>query len=139
MKPVLPTTVREIVWLKSIEHDYIRIIKVSVLQEMGSSTVVKHERQEVISTVCPRVESSSPIRGKFFADFFSALIQFLNVSEIETQKLPIWRCHQCSLDDNFLSSELGCWLPMLLFTFQDKNYFWCLTYLDDGKVVHTKC
>ena len=29
-----------------IEHDYIRIIKVSVFQAMGSSTGVRHERQE---------------------------------------------------------------------------------------------
>ena len=41
--------------MKSIEHDYIRIIKVSVFQEMGSSTVVRHERQEVSSTISPRV------------------------------------------------------------------------------------
>ena len=40
--------------MKSIEHDYIRIIKVSVFQEMGSSTVVRHERQVVSSTVSPR-------------------------------------------------------------------------------------
>ena len=49
---------------------YIRIIKVSVFQEMGSGTGVRHERQEVISTVSPRVEVSSPVRGKFFAEFF---------------------------------------------------------------------
>ena len=34
---------------KSIEHDYIRIIKVSVFQEKGFSTVVRHERHEVSS------------------------------------------------------------------------------------------
>ena len=37
---------------------------------MGSSTGVRHERQEVSSTVSPRVESSSPVRGNFFVDFF---------------------------------------------------------------------
>ena len=37
---------------------------------MGSSTVVRHESQEVSSTVSPRVEGSSPIGGKFFAEFF---------------------------------------------------------------------
>ena len=42
---------------------------------MGSSTVVRHERQEVSSIVSPRDEGSSPVRGKFFAQFFS-LIQF---------------------------------------------------------------
>ena len=53
--------------MKSIEHDDIRIIKVSVFQEMGSSTVVRCERQEVSN---PRVKGSSPVRGKFFAQFF---------------------------------------------------------------------
>ena len=48
--------------MKSIEHDYIRIIKVSVFQAMGSSTVVRHERQEVSSTD----EDSSQVRGSFF-------------------------------------------------------------------------
>ena len=33
---------------------------------MGSSTGVRHQRQEVSSTVSPRVESSSPVRGSFF-------------------------------------------------------------------------
>ena len=47
-----------------------RIIKVSVIQEMGSSTGVRHERQEVSSTVSPRVNGSTPVRGKFFADIF---------------------------------------------------------------------
>ena len=37
---------------------------------MGSSTVVRHERQEVSSTVSPRVEGSSPVRGNFLAEFF---------------------------------------------------------------------
>ena len=55
-----------------------RIIKVSVFQEMGSSTVVRHERQEMSSTVSPRVEGSTPVRGKFFAEFFS-LIQFWQI------------------------------------------------------------
>ena len=61
--------------MKSIEHDYIRIIKVLVFQEMGSSTVVRHEGQEVSSS---RVEGSTPVRGKFFAEFFS-LIQFWKI------------------------------------------------------------
>ena len=52
--------------LKSIDHDYIRIIKVSVFQAMGSSTRVRHERQEMSSTVSPRVEGSTPVRGVFF-------------------------------------------------------------------------
>ena len=30
----------------------------------------RHERQEVSSTVSARVEGSSPVRGKFFVDFF---------------------------------------------------------------------
>ena len=51
-----------------MEHNYIRIIKVSVFQAMGSSTGVRHERQEVSSS--PRVEGSSPVGGKFFAEFF---------------------------------------------------------------------
>ena len=45
---------------------------------MGSSTGVRYERQEVSSTVSPRVEGSSPVRGKFFAEFFS-LIQFWQI------------------------------------------------------------
>ena len=39
-------------------------MKVSVLQAMGSSTGVRHERKEV------SVEGSSPVSGKFFAEFF---------------------------------------------------------------------
>ena len=50
---------------KSIEHDYIRIIKVSVFQAMGSSTGVRHERQKVSSRDSPRVEGSIPVRGSF--------------------------------------------------------------------------
>ena len=47
--------------------NYIRIIiKVSVFQAMGPSTGVRHERQEVSSTVSPRVEGSTPVRGSFF-------------------------------------------------------------------------
>ena len=48
---------------KSKEHDYIRIIKVSVFQAMRSSTVVRHGRQEVSSS--PRVEGSSPVKVSF--------------------------------------------------------------------------
>ena len=36
---------------------------------MGSSTGVRHERQEVSSTDNPRVEGSSPVEGSFFAEF----------------------------------------------------------------------
>ena len=50
---------------KSIEHDFIRTIKVLVFQAMRSSTVVWHERQEVSSTVSPRFKGSRPVRGKF--------------------------------------------------------------------------
>ena len=40
---------------------------------MGSSTGVRHERQEVNSTDSPRVEGSSPIRVVFFfAEFICA-------------------------------------------------------------------
>ena len=38
----------------------------SVFQAMGSSTGVGHERQEVSSTDSPRVEGSTPVRGRFF-------------------------------------------------------------------------
>ena len=38
---------------------------------MGSSTVVRHGRPEVSSTVSPTVEGSSPVEGNFFAKFFS--------------------------------------------------------------------
>ena len=37
---------------------------------MGSSTGVRHERQEVSSTISPRVEGSNPVRGKFLLSFF---------------------------------------------------------------------
>ena len=40
---------------------------------MGSSTGAIHERQEMSSTVSPRVEGSSPVRGKFFAELFSLI------------------------------------------------------------------
>ena len=39
---------------------------------MESSTVARHERQEVSSTDSPRVEGSSPVRGMFF--FFAEFI-----------------------------------------------------------------
>ena len=52
--------------MRPIEHDYIRIIKLSVFQAMGSSTGIRHERQEVSSRDSPRVEGSSPVRGSFF-------------------------------------------------------------------------
>ena len=68
----------ERIYLKSIEHGYIRIVKVSVLQAMGSSTVVRHERQEMSSTVSPRVGGSNPVRGNFFAEFI-LLIQFWQI------------------------------------------------------------
>ena len=82
---------------KSIEHDYIRIIKVSVFQEMGSSTGVRHERQEVSSTVSPMVEDSTPARSNFFADFFS-LIQFWQISQNDlfTENLECLICEKHS-------------------------------------------
>ena len=66
---------------------------------MGSSTVVRHERQEVSSTVSPRVESSSPVRGRIFADFFS-LIQFWQIwqHDLFTENLEycqIWLTQEC--------------------------------------------
>ena len=57
-----------------IENDLIRIFKVSIFQAMGSSTVVRHERQEVRSTDSPRVEGSTHVGGKF-----SALIQLWQI------------------------------------------------------------
>ena len=38
----------------------------NIFQAMGSSTGVRHERQEVSSTDSPRVEGLSPVRGSFF-------------------------------------------------------------------------
>ena len=32
--------------------------------------MVRHERQEMSSTVSLRVEGSTPVRGNFFAEFF---------------------------------------------------------------------
>ena len=58
-----------------------RIIKVSVFQEMGSSTVVRNERQEVSSTDSPRVEGSSPVRGSCFLLNLFALIQFWQICQ----------------------------------------------------------
>ena len=54
---------------------------------MGSSTGVRHEtRSEQHS---PRVGGSTPVRGKFFAEFFSALIQFWHrcQNDLFTEKL----------------------------------------------------
>ena len=45
---------------------------------MGSSTGVRHERQEVSSTVSPTVEGSTPVGGNFFAKYFS-LMQFWQI------------------------------------------------------------
>ena len=52
---------------------------------MGSSTGVRHERQ----AVNPRVGGSTPVRGEFFAEFFSALIQFWHrcQNDLFTEKL----------------------------------------------------
>ena len=45
------------------------------------------------STVSPRVEGSTPVRGKFFADFFS-LIQFWHrcQNDLFTEKLEYHSC-----------------------------------------------
>ena len=53
---------------KLIEHDYIGIIKVSVFQAMGSSTVARHERRSEHYN-SSRVKGSSPVRGSFFVEF----------------------------------------------------------------------
>ena len=52
--------------MKSLEHGYIRIIKVSVFQAIGCSIGVRHERQGVSSTDSPRAEGSSIVRCSFF-------------------------------------------------------------------------
>ena len=57
------------------------IIKVSVIQEMGSSTGVRHERK-VSSAVSPRVEGSTPVRGKFFAYFFYSNTILADLTEL---------------------------------------------------------
>ena len=43
--------------------------------------MVRHERQEVSSTVSPRVKGSSPVRGKFFADFSYSNIILADLTE----------------------------------------------------------
>ena len=88
----------ERIYLKSIEYGYIRIIKVSLFQEMGSSTVVRHERQEMSSTASPRVKGSTPVRGNFLAEFFS-LKQFWQIWQNDqfTEKLDCLCNSLCEL------------------------------------------
>ena len=50
-------------------HDYSKVIKVSVFQEIGISTVARH-REEVITTDSSMVEGSSPVRVSFLLYFF---------------------------------------------------------------------
>ena len=53
--------------MKSIEHNFIRIIKVSVFQAKGSSTVGKAwDCTEEVSTTVPG--SRVQVRGSFFAE-----------------------------------------------------------------------
>ena len=48
------------------------------------STGVMHERQEVNSTVSPRVKSSSPVRGKIFAEYFYSNTILSSMPELYT-------------------------------------------------------
>ena len=41
--------------------------------------MVRHDGQEVSSTVSPLIKVSSPVGGKFFAEFFFILIQFWQI------------------------------------------------------------
>ena len=67
---------------------------------MGSNTGVRHERQEVSSTDSPRVEGSSPVRGRVSqltsrveikSNFRNNILLFL----FETYSF-IQRCHRIS-------------------------------------------
>ena len=74
---------------------------------MGSSTGVRHERQEVSSTVSPRVKGSSPVRGNFYANFFP-LIQFWQIwqNDLFMENLDwCWRFSEVYL--NNFSTELS--------------------------------
>ena len=55
---------------KLIENDHKRIIKVSVFQAMGSSTVGKAWEQEVSTTDSTRVKGSSPVEVSFLLNLF---------------------------------------------------------------------
>ena len=59
--------------MKSIEHGYIRIIiRVSVFQVMGSSTVVRHET--VLGSIVQVL-----LEVSFCCNFFFVLIQFWQI------------------------------------------------------------
>ena len=52
-----------LIYLKSIEHDYVKIIKVSVFQAINTVREAwdcKHYN--------PRIEGSIPVRGNFFTE-----------------------------------------------------------------------
>ena len=56
--------------------------------------MVRHERHEVSSTDSHGVKGSTPVRGKFFAEFSSALIQFWQIcqNDLFTEKLGCVIC-----------------------------------------------
>ena len=82
---------------KSIEHEDIRIIKVSVFQAMGSSTGVRHERQGVSSTVSP-----------FLRNFFSntILADLTEWSIYGKPRLHTWESRPASINHKTCSGEI---------------------------------
>ena len=54
------------IFCASIEHDYIRIFKVSVFQAMGNVTVGKAKSEHN----SPRFAGSTPVRGNFLLNLF---------------------------------------------------------------------
>ena len=55
---------------------------------MGSSTGVRHERQEVSSTDNPRVKGSNPATGNFFAEFICSNTILADLPEPSTLGKP---------------------------------------------------
>ena len=103
---------------KSIEHDYIRIIKVSVFQAMGSSTGVRHEGQEVSSTVLgSRVQLLLEV--SFLLIFFS-LIQFWQIwqNDLFTENLD---CNLPVITENL---ERACTTHFKLWSYFLKTEFY---------------
>ena len=99
---------------------------------MWSSTGVRHERQEVSSTDSPGVESSIPVRGKFFAEFFSALIQFWQIwqNDLFTEKLVFVVEH----DLNILKMHLYNYrIRLSVFVISARRCFWDGHYQSEKK------
>ena len=75
---------------------------------MGSSTGVRHERQEVSSTDNPRVEGSNPATGNFFAEFICSNTILADLPEWTTLGKP-----RLDLQMTTMHRNIQIWKPFM--------------------------